>query len=73
MSLFSIFKKHKKKLFCRLSADLSEIDIFLETHKIIKLTEGEVNTVGPAYPERGTWDMEGQLYRVLLYKKLENP
>lgn len=52
VTFFSIFKNiKKKKLFCRLSADLSEIDIFLETHKIIKLTEGEVNTVGPAYPE----------------------
>ena len=54
-TFFSIFKhvKKKKVQFAGYgpTADLSEIDIFLETHKIIKLTEGEIDTVGPAYPE----------------------
>ena len=52
VTFFSIFKNVKKKFAgYGPTADLREIDIFLETHKIIKLTEGEIDTVGPAYPE----------------------
>ena len=52
---FSIFKNVKKKISLPgygPTADLDEIDIFLETHKLLKLTRGEINTVGPPHIQR---------------------